>query len=409
MSTISTAKVLWMAAPYFISYSLLYMIYFGMKYGGWGYWLVIPILYIIVPVLDQLLGLYTKNVDKRDELALSRARAFKGITYIWPIVEFSWVLFTLHHVTTNQLTILEFLGLALSTAQITGGLGLTIAHELMHKINSPVESSLGESLLYLVHYPHWKLEHIEGHHRNVATEKDPATARYNQSLYRYLFQAIVGGLIDSFQIEQRRLARKGCSQFSYHNRLLRFESLQLLVNYIVYVYWGTYGLLFFFTQAFFAVAMLEATDYIEHYGLLRQKYSNGKYEPPKPKHSWNSSHLITSWLLINLTRHSDHHQFGTRRYQILRHIEDFPQENINRDEYEIDLDSSDSDSYHDCEGDPDVRAYTSDGINTTNIDLDNVAPQLPYNYPAMVFISFFPPVWFKIMNPRVEAWYKKYN
>ena len=123
---------------------------------------------------------------------------------------------------------------------------------------------------------------------------------------------------------------------------------------------GWIGLLLFLWQAFVAVWQLELVNYVEHYALTRQHLGGGKYEHVKPHHSWNAAHKASNWLLINLQRHSDHHYKPDRRFPLLQ--------NFTEDE----------------------------------------APQLPYGYPVMTMAAMIPPVWRRVMNPRVRRWRDMY-
>ena len=238
---------------------------------------------------------------------------------------------------------------------IVGGLGINVAHELIHK-DEKLETRAGGFLLSLVSYAGFKVEHLRGHHVHVSTPEDASSSRYNQSLYNFLPQAYARNFINAWKLEAKRLEKKGHSALSWRNELIWWYSITALAFTAFTVAFGWLGAAFFLGQSFIALNLLEIVNYLEHYGLHRRKLENGRYERTGPEHSWNSNYFLTNVFLFHLQRHSDHHAWAKRRYQILRH--------------------------HD------------------------VAPQLPAGYSAMIVLAMFPPLWRRVMNPRVEAYYE---
>ena len=255
----------------------------------------------------------------------------------------------------DQFSWLELIGLTLSLGVFCGAVGINFAHELVHQ-SSRVERAAGEILLTSVLYPHFRIEHVYGHHLNVATPEDPATARFGESYYAFLPRTLSGSLRSALQIEAEFLRRRGLSPFALENRFWRYGSWVAAALCLAFVIGGPVGFAVFLIQAATAVALLEATNYVEHYGLERRKLDDGRYERTQPHHSWNASPRISNWMLINLQRHSDHHHRADRRYPLLRNYD------------------------------------------------ENEAPQLPFGYPVMTLLALVPPLWFSLMNPRVEAW-----
>ena len=234
------------------------------------------------------------------------------------------------------------------------GIGIANAHELGHKTNS-LERWLAKLVLAPSGYGHFVVEHNRGHHVRVATPEDPASSRMGESFWVFLPRTVIGSLKSAWELEKERLNRQGKSVWSLSNDNLQAWAMSL-VFYGVLVAWLGWGVLaFLLLQGLYGASMLEVVNYVEHYGLLRQKDKTGRYVRCEPEHSWNSNHIVGNILLYHLQRHSDHHAHPTRRYQALRH---FPQ-----------------------------------------------APQLPSGYAGMISVAYCPPLWFALMNDRVLRHY----
>ena len=189
---------------------------------------------------------------------------------------------------------------------MAGGIGIVYAHELMHQ-RTDLERWLGDLLLATVLYSHFRSEHLLVHHIHVGTPRDPVTARYNEPFHRFFARVLRQCPVSAFRAEKAMLARKGRPWHDRANPFWRYWALQGAMILLVLAIGGLEGLGLFLVQAFFAVSLLELTNYIEHYGLTRKHLGGGKYEHVQPRHSWNASHRASNWLLINLQRHSDHH------------------------------------------------------------------------------------------------------
>ena len=320
-------------------------------------WLVPVWMFILTPLLDHFRGVATGNVEPEQENNYTRSIGYNAVVWLWVPFQTLLLLLGLIHVSDLPIASLHFLALAISAGLITGAIGITWAHELCHRTNK-IERAFAEILLCQVLYAHFAIEHVYGHHRNVATPLDPATSRYGQSFYRFLPQTVLGSFLSAWQIENRQLEKKRKSFFSFENRMLRYMAIQTLMLVVSFLLFGVSGLVFLIIQSIIAVLLLELINYLEHYGLVRQQNSEGRYERVQPWHSWNSSNIISNLSLINLARHSDHHFIASRPYQILRHFDE--------------------------------------------------APQLPSGYSAMLMLALCPPLWFRIMNPHVKAWRQIY-
>ncbi|MBL8381950.1 MAG: alkane 1-monooxygenase [Burkholderiales bacterium] len=242
--------------------------------------------------------------------------------------------------------------LGIAVGFVTGSFGITIAHELGHR-PSRVDRALAQGLLMTVCYGHFYVEHNRGHHARVATPADPATARLGESFYRFLPRTVFGGIAHAWRLEALRLRAQGRWVLSPANRNLVYLAAQAGLCALAFAAAGMPGLLFFLVQAGVAVLLLELVNYVEHYGLVRQRAADGRYETVKPHHSWNADTWFGNALLINLQRHSDHHADSSRPYEALRSIA--------------------------------------------------TAPQLPTGYAGMILLALLPPLWFRVMDRRVAA------
>jgi alkane 1-monooxygenase len=290
----------------------------------------------------------------RESPEIDRNPCFKAVTWGWVPVQLGLLAWMLTRVATVPLTPFEVAGATLSMGAISGAIGITFAHELVHRSHR-FERGLGEVLLASVCYAHFAIEHVHGHHRHVGTPRDPATARLGESFYRFLPRTLAGSLTSAWHLEVERLARRGKGRWSASNRMLRYAATQLVLFPAIWWFFGITGVLLFAGQAVLAFSILEVINYVEHYGLVRTEIGPGEYERIAPNHSWDSSYRVSNWMLINLARHSDHHCAAAKRYQSLELL---PQ-----------------------------------------------APQLPGGYGAMFLLALVPPLWFRVMNPRIPAAY----
>jgi alkane 1-monooxygenase len=198
---------------------------------------------------------------------------------------------------------------------------------------------------------HFFIEHNRGHHKNIGTKKDPATARKGESLYEFWIRAIWQSYWHAWKIENDSLRKKGIVVWSLKNQMLRFQLTQITLLLVIFFVFGWFTLFCFVAAAVFGFVLLETIDYVEHYGLTRKELSPGVYERTQPHHSWDSNFPMGRLVLFELSRHADHHYLANRKYQILRSHES--------------------------------------------------APQMPTGYPGMMILSLVPPLWFAIMNKRL--------
>jgi alkane 1-monooxygenase len=324
----------------------------GILWGGAWTFFTPFYLFVLIPALDHMGGLDTSNPEQSKD---SKSKD-KGLYELWlklwvpaQLAVMGWALF---HVTQHALQTYEIIGLTLSVGMMASSGGINVAHEFMHRKN-PFERALAEILMTSVSYTHFCIEHVLGHHKFVGTPKDPATSKKDESIYAFLPRTFFGGIHSAWQLESARIQQRQLG-WSLKDRRIRYSLIYAIVLGSILGAFGGLGCLFFIGQSLMAILFLEIINYVEHYGLTRKQLDHGRYERVAPKHSWNSAHRLTNALLLNLPRHADHHYLASRPYQLLRHIEE--------------------------------------------------SPQLPTGYAAMLLLALVPPLWKKVMNPKVDEW-----
>lgn len=346
------------ALPFWLSLGLVPLLWLGALIGGWATILVPVCGWYLFGALDAILGMNEDNADLDTEE--SALLWYRLITMIWFPVQFINIFALIYFVThSDHLATWETIALFFGLGVTSGTVGIVYAHELSHQRNK-LERWLADLLLSSVLYSHFRSEHLLVHHVHVGTPGDAVTARYNEGFHHYFFRVLHQCPKSAWQAEAKMLARRQLSPWHPRNPHFRYWILQISMLILAVLLGGTVGFFLFLWQAFVAIWQLELTNYVEHYGLTRRHLGDGKYEHVKPHHSWNAAHMATNWLLINLQRHSDHHYKPDRRFPLLQNY------------------------------DP------------------NEAPQLPLGYTLMSISALIPPVWRRIMNPKVKAWRKQY-
>ncbi|RMD90569.1 MAG: alkane 1-monooxygenase, partial [Alphaproteobacteria bacterium] len=346
------------ALPFWLSLGLIPLAVLGALKGGWTVILVPVATWWLFTLLDAITGRYEENADPQTpEAALFWYRL---ITLIWFPLQFGLLVWMLWYVPrAPHLGTLEKIALFFGMGVVSGTIGINYSHELMHQKNR-LERWLADLLLASVLYSHFRTEHLLVHHVHVGTPRDAVTARYNEGFHRFFLRVLPQSLVSAFRTERARLARKGRPWWDRRNPFWRYWALEAAFLGLALAISGWPGVGLFLFQAFVAVWQLELVNYIEHYGLTRRYLGEGRFERVQPRHSWNASHRATNWLLINLQRHSDHHCKPDRRFPLLQ----------NHDEQE--------------------------------------APQLPFGYPLMTMAAMIPPLWRRVMNPRVREWRRRF-
>jgi len=287
-------------------------------------WLLLPLFlgYVVAPFQDWLLGEDENNPPEEVVIQLDRDRYYRFLTYAVVPLHFVALFGAAWWAGTQDLSWWAFIGLAI-VAGMGSGLGINTGHELGHK-KAAFERNLAKIVLAVPVYGHFWIEHNRGHHRDVSTPDDPASSRMGESIYKFALREVPGAFNRAWAIEKDRLERRGRSVWSSNNQILQSMSLSLVVQLGLLIAFGWLMIPFLILHNIFAWWQLTSANYVEHYGLLRFKEANGKFERCQPWHSWNSNHIYSNLVLFHLERHSDHHAHPLRRYQSLRHFDDLP-------------------------------------------------------------------------------------
>jgi alkane 1-monooxygenase len=309
-----------------------------------------------VPLIDAAIGSDGNNPGDSALERLQNQRFYRWVVYLFLPMQYAslviacWWLVDLGGVPMGPL---DKLGL-MATVGIVGGIAINAAHELGHR-RDRLERTLSKVALAQTCYGHFFVEHNRGHHVWVATPYDPASSLLGESVYAFIPRSVTGGLRSAWRLEARRLARLKKPCWSVENDNIKAWMQSLVLFSVLTLAFGVTVLPWLIGQALIGVCLLETVNYLEHYGLRRQRRGNGRFERVGERHSWNSNTIVANVFLFNLQRHSDHHANPARRYQSLRHADQ--------------------------------------------------APQLPAGYATMIALAFIPPLWRRIMDKRVLKHY----
>jgi len=337
---------------FLLALTLPLMVVAGYALGGAWNFLTIVFSYFLLPFLDLWSGIDLSKPGKDEVLQLERDPWYRAILYLGALENFALLVFGAWVVTHASLPWYALAGFVLSVGTSSGSVGIVVAHELGHHV-SKWDRILSRALLVSVCYMHFYVEHNRGHHSHVATPDDPASARYDEGLYAFLPRTLIGSWTHAWELERERLAKSGSGPWSIGNPMLWCVIWPALLATALGLVFGAAAVWYFFLQAFIAVVLLEAVNYIEHYGLERGLKADGSRERMTVAHSWNSSQRLSNYFLFNLTRHSHHHIQAQRHYQALAH--------------------------------------------------EDESPQMPAGYAGMLMLAFFPPLWKRVMHPRLAA------
>ncbi len=323
--------------------------------GVGAFWFFGPVLVFgIFPLLDLAIGMDARNPPEDVIKWLEQDRYYRWCTYLYIPVQYAGLVLACWLFSRPELSTVDKVGLALTVGMVSG-VAINTAHELGHK-RASLERWLSRVALAQSGYGHFFIEHNRGHHVKVATPEDPASARLGESFYAFLPRTVSGSLRSAWELEAARLRRLDSSPWTPRNDILTAWAMTLVLYAVLVAAFGVVIIPFVLIQAVAGFSLLEVVNYLEHYGLLRQHLEDGRYERTRPEHSWNSNSAASNVLLYHLQRHSDHHANPVRRYQALRHVEE--------------------------------------------------APQLPTGYAGMIVLALAPPVWRRVMDPRVLAHYE---
>lgn len=335
---------------YLSAFSIPAVAIFSLWMGeSWAYFTPV-FAFVLIPIMELLLPVNTENLDKETADSKLKNKFFDVLLYLNLPIVYGIIGYFLRSLSWADYSTSAIIGYTFSVGIVLGANGINVAHELGHR-KTAWERTLSKILLLPAQYMHFYIEHNFGHHLHAATENDPASAAYNQSVYSFWFTSTTRQYRNAWQIQKRLLKADNLSFFSLKNDMFWYLLLQLAYFGVCFAFFGLMGLLLAAVIALVGILLLETINYIEHYGLRRTKTKSGRYERVSEIHSWNSNHVLGRVILYELTRHSDHHYKASKKYQVLE--------------------------YHE------------------------VSPQLPFGYPTSMVLAMVPPLWFSIMNKRV--------
>ena len=336
---------------YLFVFTLPILAYMAFHSRGWMTFLPLLEAFLIVPLLELLFKPDEQNMSAAEEEMVRNDRIYDGLVYAIVPVQIVFVYWFLQSMGETGLSVVDKIGRISAMGLMCGVIGINVAHELGHRTKK-YEQFMSKILLLSSLYMHFFIEHNRGHHKNVSTPDDPASSRKGESLYAFWLRSVWYSYWSAWKLEADRLNRKNKKACSLHNEMLWYQLIQLALVASIWVFFGLAITLCFLAAAAMGILLLETVNYIEHYGLQREKTEQGVYERVLPAHSWNSNHIVGRMMLFDLSRHSDHHYLANRKYQILRHMEN--------------------------------------------------APQMPTGYPGMMIMACLPPLWFAVMNNQIK-------
>jgi alkane 1-monooxygenase len=339
------------ALKYLSVFSLPVLAFISFRSYGWMTYLPILEAYALIPLLELFFKPSEKNLSQAEEEMRKDDFFYDLLVYLIVPVQLVFVFLFLESMTESGLSWVDRIGRITAMGVMCGVLGINVAHELGHR-NKKYEQFMAKILLMTSLYMHFFIEHNRGHHKNVSTPEDPSSARKGEPLYAFWIRSVFHAYLSAWKLEKEKLERRKLPFWSLYNEMLVFQIVQILFLAGIAWYYTPVIMLYFVAAAVMGFLELETVNYIEHYGLSREKKGE-RYERVMPWHSWNSNHTMGRIMLFELSRHSDHHFIASRKYQVLRHMDE--------------------------------------------------SPQMPTGYPGMMLLSLIPPLWFAVMNPRVQA------
>ena len=339
------------ALKYLLFVILPITVYISFTHNGWLSFLPVIVFFGVVPLVEFLFSPDKQNLSKEEETKAKNNFLYTGILYLTLPIQLYFLYWFLQLSIEAKLTSIDFIGKAFAMGIMCGVLGINVGHELGHR-NNRFDELLGEILLLSSLNTHFLPYHNAGHHFNVATPKDAATARKNEVVYWFWIRSHFQSYAQAWEAENTRLKNSGRSWLHIQNRMLVYTLCNIVLLVSLYFSFGINSTIAFIVASVIGILLLETVNYIEHYGLLRKQMSSGRYERVKRTHSWNSDHIIGKLILFNLSRHSDHHYNGSKHYQLLKTLPE--------------------------------------------------SPQMPTGYPGMMLLALVPPLWFKVMNKKIQ-------
>ena len=336
---------------YTLSFTGPFAIFLSLYFNGLGSYIALIYLFGLIPLLELVMKPDSRNMSKAEEELAKEDKVYDFLIYANLPIHYGLLFYYLHIIQSHDLEWFSIIGKTLSIGISCGALGINVAHELGHR-NTWYEQLMSKALLLSTHYMHFFIEHNRGHHKNVSTDEDPASAKKGESIYLFWPRTIIFSYLSAWKLENSRIRKQGKQVISLHNDMVQFTIIQLTFMLLIFLVFGWKGLLAHGFASLIGILLLETVNYVEHYGLRRKLIKGEYYEKVLPHHSWNSDHVIGRMMLFELSRHSDHHYIANRKYQVLRHFDD--------------------------------------------------SPQMPTGYPGMMLLSLIPPAWFWIMDKKVS-------
>ena len=317
---------------------------------GLWMWSAPVVLFGLIPLAEAFTRGSERNLSRMEEEVVRHDRTYDVFLYSLLPVQYVILYIFLERVSEPGILWYQRVSAVIAYGLAAGVLGINAAHELGHR-PTRVERVMSRALLLTSLYMHFHIEHNRGHHARVATPDDPASARKGEHVYSFFIRSVRDGWRSAWDLESMRLRNHGHSFLSWRNEMLINHLIQVGLLAFIVLQYGAHTAACFLGGAIIGILLLEAVNYIEHYGLSRLRTDHG-YERTTPMHSWNSNHPVGRLLLLELSRHSDHHYAASRKFQVLRHHQE--------------------------------------------------SPQMPTGYPGMILMALVPPVWFRIMDARLE-------
>ena len=336
---------------YLMSYSIALFAFIGISLGGFYNYLAVVFTFVFIPVLEIIVKKSDEKYTDEEKKNRNLDPFFDLLLYLNIPIVFGIFFFSLEKLALTS-SVYDIIGIILSASIVMATNGINVGHELGHR-KSLIARTCSKLLYLPCQYMHFYIEHNFGHHINVATPEDPATARYKQTVYSFWITSVIRTYVSAWEIQLKLLKVSKRSFFSIKNDMVFYTFFQLSFLVFIYYNFGLYLTLLSIVMSIVSFLFLETINYVEHYGLLRKKEPSGRYERVKPHHSWNSNHTIGRIVLYELTRHSDHHFKSSKKYQVLESLDE--------------------------------------------------CPHLPHGYPTSILLSLIPPLWFSIMNPLVRT------
>jgi len=332
---------------YLMAFSVPLTVFISIYFRGIFSYTSLLYVFFLIPIVELFLPTHQRIFSEKESESRLKEKFFDWLLYLNVPIVYMVLAYGLYSFAKSDIQPYEYLGFIISLGILLATNAVNVAHELGHR-NNKFDIIITRLLLLPCLYMHFTIEHNYGHHKNVATKLDPATAKKGQSLYYFWITSVFGQYRNAWQIQMKFLKNKKTSFFSLENDLLLFLIYQGFYLATIYLFLGRGAMLIALLVGVISFLFLETINYIEHYGLKRKKIK-GKYERVQNRHSWNSDHILGRIILYELTRHSDHHFRASKKYQVLESLED--------------------------------------------------SPRLPFGYPMSMLVAFFPPLWFAIMHP----------